>query len=126
MGDLLLHLPANHKAPESAQEPGLETRGAFPAPGEEPKTRCSRYIIGCDSNNFQRLHSEQHKFIRIDCFLLAGTYTPDAEVVRIGSFQSSVLVLASKQRPRRLTIMGSDGKPYMFLLKGHEDLRQVG
>jgi phosphatidylinositol kinase/protein kinase (PI-3 family) len=69
---------------------------------------------------------EQRKFIRIYCSLLAGTYTPDAEVVRIGSFQSSVLVLASKQRPRRLTIMGSDGKPYMFLLKGHEDLRQVG
>jgi serine/threonine-protein kinase mTOR len=33
-------------------------------------------------------------------------------------------VIKSKQRPRRLTIHGSDGKQYMFLLKGHEDLRQ--
>lgn len=36
-----------------------------------------------------------------------------------------MLVLASKQRPRRLSMLGSDGKEYMFLLKGHEDLRQV-
>ena len=30
----------------------------------------------------------------------------------------------SKQRPRRLTVFGSDGVEYGFLLKGHEDLRQ--
>lgn len=33
-------------------------------------------------------------------------------------------VITSKQRPRRLTIKGSDGVDYQFLLKGHEDLRQ--
>ena len=33
-------------------------------------------------------------------------------------------VMASKQRPRRLAVMGSDGREYVFLLKGHEDLRQ--
>jgi hypothetical protein len=33
-------------------------------------------------------------------------------------------VITSKQRPRKLTIHGSDGKDYAFLLKGHEDLRQ--
>ena len=32
--------------------------------------------------------------------------------------------MASKQRPRRLSVMGSDGREYVFLLKGHEDLRQ--
>jgi FKBP12-rapamycin complex-associated protein len=32
--------------------------------------------------------------------------------------------MASKQRPRRLAVMGSDGREYVFLLKGHEDLRQ--
>ena len=31
--------------------------------------------------------------------------------------------LASKQRARRLRIMGSDGDEFTFLLKGHEDLR---
>ena len=29
-------------------------------------------------------------------------------------------VIASKQRPRKLTIHGGDGAEYMFLLKGHE------
>lgn len=33
-------------------------------------------------------------------------------------------VITSKQRPRKLCIRGSNGKDYMFLLKGHEDLRQ--
>ena len=33
-------------------------------------------------------------------------------------------VITSKQRPRKLTVLGSDGRDYMFLLKGHEDLRQ--
>jgi hypothetical protein len=35
-----------------------------------------------------------------------------------------VQVINSKQRPRKLTIYGSDGHEYQFLLKGHEDLRQ--
>jgi len=33
-------------------------------------------------------------------------------------------VYRSKQRPRALTIVGSNGVEYQFLLKGHEDLRQ--
>lgn len=33
-------------------------------------------------------------------------------------------MINSKQRPRKLTIYGSDGHEYQFLLKGHEDLRQ--
>merc|ERR1712038_518556 len=32
--------------------------------------------------------------------------------------------ITSKQRPRKLSIRGSNGRTYMFLLKGHEDLRQ--
>jgi serine/threonine-protein kinase mTOR len=35
-----------------------------------------------------------------------------------------VQVINSKQRPRKLTLYGSDGAEYQFLLKGHEDLRQ--
>jgi serine/threonine-protein kinase mTOR len=45
-------------------------------------------------------------------------------VVRVGHFGSKLHVIASKQRPRKLAIMGSDGACYHFLLKGHEDLRQ--
>ena len=33
-------------------------------------------------------------------------------------------VISSKQRPRKITLYGSDGVKYAFLLKGHEDLRQ--
>ncbi|KAL2490207.1 Serine/threonine-protein kinase TOR [Abeliophyllum distichum] len=53
-----------------------------------------------------------------------GTYKADSPVVTIASFAPQLSVIASKQRPRRLTILGSDGEEYTFLLKGHEDLRQ--
>lgn len=53
-----------------------------------------------------------------------GTYEPFKDIVCISKFAASVDVIASKQRPRRITITGSDGRKYRFLLKGHEDLRQ--
>ncbi|XP_045451535.1 serine/threonine-protein kinase Tor-like [Melitaea cinxia] len=53
-----------------------------------------------------------------------GSYVPHARLIRIASIDTHLQVIKSKQRPRRLTIQGSDGKQYMFLLKGHEDLRQ--
>ena len=53
-----------------------------------------------------------------------GTYRADMEVVRISSIDSRIGVIASKQRPRKLLVNGSDGKTHQFLLKGHEDLRQ--
>ncbi|KAL7994292.1 putative serine/threonine-protein kinase ATM [Plasmopara halstedii] len=53
-----------------------------------------------------------------------GTYRAGHPVVKIGSFLPTVAVITSKQRPRRITIVGSNGLEYMFLLKGHEDLRQ--
>lgn len=33
-------------------------------------------------------------------------------------------MIASKQRPRRLSLKGDDGRDYQYVLKGHEDLRQ--
>ena len=53
-----------------------------------------------------------------------GTYRVGQPVVRIRSFKQDLKVIGSKQRPRQLTIGGSDGAHYQFLLKGHEDLRQ--
>jgi serine/threonine-protein kinase mTOR len=55
-----------------------------------------------------------------------GTYLIGEPVVTIAAFAQQLHVITSKQRPRKLTIHGSDGAEYMFLLKGHEDLRQVG
>lgn len=40
------------------------------------------------------------------------------------SFDPVSSVIASKQRPRKLSLKGSDGHPYTYLIKGHEDIRQ--
>ncbi|KAH7665067.1 Non-specific serine/threonine protein kinase protein [Dioscorea alata] len=53
-----------------------------------------------------------------------GQYRADMPVVTIASFAPQLVVITSKQRPRKLTIHGSNGEDYAFLLKGHEDLRQ--
>lgn len=53
-----------------------------------------------------------------------GTYVPFHETISIQSFSASVDVIASKQRPRKMSITGSNGEVYQFLLKGNEDLRQ--
>ncbi|TPX35002.1 hypothetical protein SmJEL517_g02512 [Synchytrium microbalum] len=55
---------------------------------------------------------------------IPGTYHSGEPVIKIRSFVATLTVITSKQRPRRLTIKGSDGKDYQYLLKGHEDLRQ--
>lgn len=53
-----------------------------------------------------------------------GSYRVDGSYVKIESFIPDVQVITSKQRPRKITVRGSDGNDYLFLLKGHEDLRQ--
>ncbi|KAF1987263.1 phosphatidylinositol 3-kinase tor2 [Aulographum hederae CBS 113979] len=55
---------------------------------------------------------------------LPGTYKSGKPVVRIQSFDPVSTVIQSKQRPRQLVLRGSDGNSYMYLLKGHEDIRQ--
>jgi len=55
---------------------------------------------------------------------IPGQYRPNVSLVRIRGFAKTLKVISSKQRPRRTTILGSDGSEYKFLLKGHEDLRQ--
>ncbi|KXN92422.1 Phosphatidylinositol 3-kinase tor2 [Leucoagaricus sp. SymC.cos] len=53
-----------------------------------------------------------------------GTYQSGRQVIRIQSFATKLTVIASKQRPRRLSLKGDDGRDYQYILKGHEDLRQ--
>ena len=60
---------------------------------------------------------------------MPGTWMADRDSservsVTIARFVRRLKVIESKQRPRKLSIVGSDGKVYTFLLKGHEDLRQ--
>ena len=53
-----------------------------------------------------------------------GSYSPNQTVISIAKIESQIAIITSKQRPRKLTIKGSNGLIYVFLLKGHEDLRQ--
>ncbi|KAJ0421785.1 armadillo-type protein [Aspergillus carlsbadensis] len=53
-----------------------------------------------------------------------GTYQPGRPIIRIISFDPILHVLQTKKRPRRMTLKGSDGNSYMYLVKGHEDIRQ--
>lgn len=53
-----------------------------------------------------------------------GTYQSGKPVIRILSFDHVFTVIPSKQRPRKMTLRGSDGVAYTFVLKGHEDIRQ--
>ena len=48
-----------------------------------------------------------------------GTYLAGEPVVTIAGFAAQLTVITSKQRPRKLTIHGSDGAEYQFLLKVH-------
>lgn len=53
-----------------------------------------------------------------------GSYAPNTPLICISYVHPSLLVFSTKQRPRRLCIRASTGHDIMFLLKGHEDLRQ--
>ena len=53
-----------------------------------------------------------------------GTYRANSPLVRISQFGRKLKVFSSKQRPRQMSMEGTDGTTYDFLLKGHEDLRQ--
>lgn len=55
---------------------------------------------------------------------LPGTYQAGKPVIKIVKFDPVFSVISSKQRPRKVSIKGSDGKDYFYLLKGHEDIRQ--
>jgi len=51
-----------------------------------------------------------------------GTYESGKPVVKIGHFHSTLQIINSKQRPRKLKMRGSDGNDYAFLLKVHWSL----
>ena len=65
------------------------------------------------------------RLLKANCLDLAvpGTYRADRAQVCITSVEPLLEVLPSKQRPRKLTMKGSDGNNYEFLLKGKEDIR---
>ena len=55
---------------------------------------------------------------------MLGIYKSDSPIIKISGFKNTIEVLRSKQRPKKITIYGSDSKEYNYLLKANEDLRQ--
>ncbi|KAJ2768670.1 phosphatidylinositol kinase- protein kinase tor1, partial [Coemansia nantahalensis] len=55
---------------------------------------------------------------------IPGTYAPGEDPVTIQAIDPQVKIHTTKQRPRQMNMVGSDGKQYVFLIKGREDLRQ--
>ncbi|KAF8580984.1 kinase-like protein [Ramaria rubella] len=51
-------------------------------------------------------------------------YLPEGTVITISSFKHDIPTIKTKQRPRRLFLLGSNGQQFVYLLKGREDLRQ--
>ena len=45
-------------------------------------------------------------------------------MIRIQKMGDTLKLFKTKQHPRKMSMIGTDEKEYMFLLKGHEDLRQ--
>ena len=71
------------------------------------------------------LKSAAPKLLQATDLVLAvpGTYSSNDALVTISSFKPMLEVIISKQRPRKLTIVGCDGRDYEYLLKGQEDPR---
>lgn len=53
-----------------------------------------------------------------------GTYEAGKEIIMITRCEPILVVITSKQRPRKFNVWGSNGRNYQFALKGHEDIRQ--
>lgn len=52
-----------------------------------------------------------------------GEYSIGNPFPTITSFSSALEVIPSKKRPRKIQLSGSDGRTYMYCLKGNEDIR---
>ncbi|KAG7166823.1 Serine/threonine-protein kinase mTOR-like [Homarus americanus] len=85
--------------------------------------RISRQLPQLTSLELQSVSPRLLKCRDLD-IAVPGSYAPNNPVICISQAQSSLQVLSSKQRPRKLCIRGSNGRDFVFLLKGHEDLRQ--
>lgn len=46
----------------------------------------------------------------------------EKEIITISSFENNVAILPSKTRPKKISLIGSNGQTFTYLLKGNEDL----
>ncbi|CBZ55468.1 Phosphatidylinositol 3-kinase tor2, related [Neospora caninum Liverpool] len=81
-----------------------------------------------DSQNIKRLDLKEVSSALAEVkdlkVAVPGCTGVDGNYPLIRSFLGEVSVFTSKQRPRKIGIMGSDGRVWNFLLKGQDDLTQ--
>jgi serine/threonine-protein kinase mTOR len=58
------------------------------------------------------------KLTNLDMAVPGSYVAGQTNIITIANFSVKMTVLATKQRPRRFTLRGSDGRDYEFLLKG--------
>lgn len=85
--------------------------------------RLSRQLSGFTSLELQYVSPKLMNAQSLEV-AVPGAYEPGKPVTTIDKFDTTLSVIPSKQRPRKLNLRGSDGKTYSYLLKGHEDIRQ--
>jgi FKBP12-rapamycin complex-associated protein len=61
--------------------------------------------------------------LRDSLIIIPGSFDATKPLLRIQSIVPTVAVMKSKQRPKRVEMLGTDGRKYPFLLKTNEDTR---
>ncbi len=135
------------RGPETLRE--ISFAQAFGRDLSEARDWCKQYEVSHDTNDlnqawdvyyqvFRRISRQLQQITTLELayccpklvtardldLSVPGKYRSGQPVIRIISFETTFTVISSKQRPRKLNINGSDGASHMFLLKGHEDIRQ--
>ena len=82
--------------------------------GHAPEARRRRRPAVCENRHGKPLRAPDSQGLEL---AVPGTYIAGEPLVTIAAFAPQLHVITSKQRPRKLTIHGSDGAEYMFLLK---------
>ena len=66
--------------------------------------------------------SERLSRLRNTVIAMPGITTSGHEVVTVEAVQNMVHILPTKTKPKKMVLLGSDGRKYAYLFKGLEDL----
>nr|CAG8448912.1 4810_t:CDS:10 [Entrophospora candida] len=94
----------------------IKKKSKKPSEGSNLLKSYSKWLAEFSSSNYLEEIEIPSQY---DCSMIPD---PDRHV-KIARFDPRVLVLRSLRRPKRLTMIGTDGNEYNFLVKGGEDLR---
>ncbi|KAI9601658.1 hypothetical protein H4Q26_001491 [Puccinia striiformis f. sp. tritici PST-130] len=114
------------KGPETIRESHFATTYGHDL--SEARSCCRKYRERGDVSDLNQawdLYYQVFRSIKLVIWRLLFQGLTEAEKpITIGYISPICKIMGSKQRPRELSIVGSEGRCYRFLLKGHEDLRQ--